>query len=114
MIINSFNLIDGINGLSGSTVVLISLTLGAWFYVADRMEMTILALSLAGATIGFLKYNFTPSRIFMGDTGSLFLGATCSVLIIQFCRNARQSACREIRISFCTGSGDRYYDPTAV
>lgn len=84
VIINSFNLIDGINGLSGSTVVLISLTLGAWFYVADRMEMTILALSLAGATIGFLKYNFTPSRIFMGDTGSLFLGATCSVLIIQF------------------------------
>ncbi len=84
VIINAFNLIDGINGLSGSTIVLISLTLGGWFYIVDRMELTILALSLAGATIGFLRYNFTPARIFMGDTGSLFLGATCSVLIIQF------------------------------
>ncbi|MCF8238532.1 MAG: undecaprenyl/decaprenyl-phosphate alpha-N-acetylglucosaminyl 1-phosphate transferase [Saprospiraceae bacterium] len=84
VIINAFNLIDGINGLSGSTTVLICATLGAWFYMVDRMELTILALSLAGATIGFLKYNFTPARIFMGDTGSLLLGASCSVLIIQF------------------------------
>ena len=84
VIINSLNLIDGINGLSASTVVLISTTLGLWFYMIDRIELTILALSLAGATIAFLKYNYTPARIFMGDTGSLFIGAVCSVLIIQF------------------------------
>ena len=84
VIINAINLIDGINGLSGSTVVLVSVTLGVWFYIVDRMELTILALSLAGATVAFLKYNFTPARIFMGDTGSLFLGTVCSILVIEF------------------------------
>ena len=84
VIINAFNLIDGINGLSGSIAVLISVTLGVWFYANDRMDLTILALSMAGATIAFLKYNFTPARIFMGDTGSLFLGTVSAILIITF------------------------------
>lgn len=84
VIINAFNLIDGINGLSGSIATLISLTLGSWFFFIDRIELAILAFALAGSTIAFLKYNVTPAKIFMGDTGALLIGSICSILAIQF------------------------------
>lgn len=84
VIINAFNLIDGINGLSGSIGTLISMTLGVWFLLIDRVELAIVAFSLAGAVIAFLKYNYTPAKIFMGDTGSLLIGLICSILTIKF------------------------------
>lgn len=84
VIINAFNLIDGINGLAGSLVVLISGTLGAWFFLVGRMEFAILSFATAGAVLAFLRYNYTPARIFMGDTGSLILGMVCAILIIKF------------------------------
>jgi UDP-N-acetylmuramyl pentapeptide phosphotransferase/UDP-N-acetylglucosamine-1-phosphate transferase len=84
VIINAFNLIDGINGLSGSIGTLISITLGTWFLLMERMDMAIIAYALAGAAIAFLKYNFTPAKIFMGDTGALIIGLTCSILVIEF------------------------------
>ena len=84
VIINAFNLIDGINGLSGSIGMLISVTFGYWFYLADRIELCIVAFALAGSILAFLKFNVTPARIFMGDTGSLLLGLVCSILAIEF------------------------------
>lgn len=84
VIINSFNLIDGINGLSGSIGTLICITFGTWFFLVDRIELAIVSFALAGATVAFLKYNFTPAQIFMGDTGSLFLGLIVSILVIEF------------------------------
>ena len=84
VIINAFNLIDGINGLSGSISTLISLTLGTWFFLTDQIALAIVAYSLAGAVVAFLKYNFTPAKIFMGDTGSLLVGLVCSILAIKF------------------------------
>ncbi len=84
VIINAFNLIDGINGLSGSIGVLISIVFGTWFYFIDHIELSVVAFSLAGATVAFLKYNITPAQIFMGDTGSLLLGLVSSILAIQF------------------------------
>lgn len=84
VIINAFNLIDGINGLSGSVAVLISLTLGTWFLLVDHIDLAIVAYALAGSVIAFLKYNFTPARIFMGDTGSLLIGLVCAILAIEF------------------------------
>jgi UDP-N-acetylmuramyl pentapeptide phosphotransferase/UDP-N-acetylglucosamine-1-phosphate transferase len=84
VIINSFNLIDGINGLSGSIGTLIALVLGTWFFLVDHLELAILAYALAGSTVAFLKFNFTPAKIFMGDTGSLLLGLVCSILTISF------------------------------
>ena len=81
---NAFNLIDGINGLSGSIGTLISVLLGSWFFLIDRLEIAIVAFSLAGALVAFLKYNVSPAKIFMGDTGSLLLGLVCSILAIQF------------------------------
>lgn len=84
IIINAFNLIDGINGLAGCIAILISLTFGLWFLLVDRMDMAMVAFSLIGATLAFLNYNFTPAKIFMGDTGSLLLGLICSILAIKF------------------------------
>lgn len=84
VIINAFNLIDGINGLSGSLATLISLSLGTWFFLIDRTELAIIAYSLAGACIAFLRYNITPARIFMGDTGSMLIGLISAILVIEF------------------------------
>lgn len=83
-IINSFNLIDGINALSGSVGILVSITFGTWFYMMDELALAIVAFSLAGSIVAFLRYNITPAKIFMGDTGSLLLGLVASILAIEF------------------------------
>ncbi len=84
VIINALNLIDGINGLSGSLTILIFGTLGAWFLFVKRYDLAIMALSAAGATAAFLKYNYSPAQIFMGDTGALLLGLIAAILTINF------------------------------
>ncbi len=84
LIINAFNLIDGINGLSASIGLIIALCFGTWFFLIDKMDLSIVAFALAGSIIAFLKYNFTPAKIFMGDTGSLIIGLVCAILTIQF------------------------------
>ncbi|MDH3649907.1 MAG: undecaprenyl/decaprenyl-phosphate alpha-N-acetylglucosaminyl 1-phosphate transferase [Saprospiraceae bacterium] len=84
VIINAFNLIDGINGLSGSISTLIALVLGAWFYLTGYVELAVVAFALSGSVIAFLKYNITPAKIFMGDTGALLLGIICAILTLKF------------------------------
>lgn len=84
VIVNAFNLIDGINGLAGSLGVLIAATLGCWFFLIDRVEFAIVAFATVGAVIAFLKYNFTPAKIFMGDTGSLLIGIISAILLVKF------------------------------
>ncbi len=83
VIINAFNLIDGINGLAGGIAILISATFGIWFLMVDRMDMAIIAFSTIGAVVAFLNYNL-QATIFMGDTGSLLLGLICSILALNF------------------------------
>ncbi len=89
VIINAFNLIDGINGLSASLGILISVVLGSWFYKIDRIDIAIVAFTLVGSSLAFLRYNITPAKIFMGDTGSLLLGLVCSILALQFIEQQR-------------------------
>ncbi|MCB0634922.1 MAG: undecaprenyl/decaprenyl-phosphate alpha-N-acetylglucosaminyl 1-phosphate transferase, partial [Lewinella sp.] len=84
VIVNAFNLIDGINGLAGSIGALIAGTLGTWFYLTGHIEYAIVAFTLVGSIVGFLKYNFSPAKIFMGDTGALLVGLVSAILIIQF------------------------------
>jgi len=84
VIINAFNLIDGINGLSGGLGTLICVVLGIWFLKVDSVEIAMVAFALAGSLVAFLRYNITPAKIFMGDTGSLLLGLVCSILTIKF------------------------------
>lgn len=84
VIINSMNLIDGINGLSSGIGLLFSLFFCYWFYSTGRTEIAIIAASLIGSLIAFLKFNVTPAKIFMGDTGSLMVGLIASILVISF------------------------------
>lgn len=81
---NSYNLIDGIDGLAGIISALIFAVLGIWFWMAEDYYLAILAGIFFGAIAGFLQYNWAPSRIFMGDTGTLPIGFTMSVLVIIF------------------------------
>lgn len=104
VIINALNLIDGINGLSGSLTVIITGTLGFWFLLIKRYDLAIMAMSAAGATAAFLKYNYTPATIFMGDTGALLLGLICSILAIEFIElNALLSQENPFRINAAPG-----------
>ena len=83
-IINSFNLIDGINGLAGCVGLLTCLVFGTFFFLVGAAAFAVVSFSLAGATLAFLRYNFTPAKIFMGYTGSLLLGTLCAILAISF------------------------------
>jgi UDP-N-acetylmuramyl pentapeptide phosphotransferase/UDP-N-acetylglucosamine-1-phosphate transferase len=83
LIINAFNLIDGINGLAASIGILISLVFGTWFFLIERVELAMIAFALTGALVAFLKYNLTPAAIFMGDTGSMLVGFVCTILAIK-------------------------------
>ena len=84
VITNSFNLIDGVDGLAGSLGLLTTLVFGTYFFYAGQLTYSVMAFALAGSTIGFLLYNFSPAKIFMGDTGSLLLGLINSILVIKF------------------------------
>jgi phospho-N-acetylmuramoyl-pentapeptide-transferase len=94
---NAVNLADGLDGLAGGTVIMSALTYGIFAYLAGNMkfsqylrlipvsgagELTVLLAALVGACLGFLWYNAYPAEIFMGDTGSLFLGGCIGLVAI--------------------------------
>jgi UDP-GlcNAc:undecaprenyl-phosphate/decaprenyl-phosphate GlcNAc-1-phosphate transferase len=84
VITNSFNLIDGLDGLAGTLSLLSLAFFGTWFYMVDAKPLAYLCIAFAGGVLGFLKFNWEPSRIFMGDTGALLLGFFFSVMAILF------------------------------
>jgi len=84
VITNYFNLIDGVDGLAGSLGLLTALVFGSYFLYAGQLLYAVMAFSLAGSLIGFLIYNFSPAKIFMGDTGSLLIGLLNSIMVIKF------------------------------
>ncbi|MFT6745759.1 MAG: UDP-GlcNAc:undecaprenyl-phosphate GlcNAc-1-phosphate transferase [Glaciecola sp.] len=84
VVMNGSNLIDGINWLSGGVGIVVSLAFGAFFLINGRHELAIISSSLIGGIIGFMWFNRTPAKIFMGDTGSLIIGLINGVLCIYF------------------------------
>ena len=84
-IINALNLIDGINGLASAISLLGAIFYTIWFYLIDQnLQHAILAAALAGALISFLRFNITPAKIFMGDTGSMVLGFLLAFFSVEF------------------------------
>ena len=73
-IINGVNLTDGIDGLASSVTLVVAVFLSVLGFTYANHDAALLGGVTVGATLGFLVYNFYPARIFMGDTGSLFLG----------------------------------------
>ncbi len=77
---NAMNIIDIMDGLAAGVATIAALTLAAANFMADRMPQAFLAIVLAGATAGFLRHNFHPARIYLGDAGSLFIGFMLAAL----------------------------------
>jgi len=83
VLVNAFNLIDGVDGLAGGIGLIASFVYGVWLYMAGDVATALLAMVLAGALAGFLVFNLHPARVFMGDSGSLIIGAIVSVLAMK-------------------------------
>ncbi len=84
VIINSFNLIDGINGLAGTIGTIICCTFGVWFFLVGEIPFGILSMVTAGSLLAFLRFNTKPAKTFMGDSGALVVGLVLGVLAIKF------------------------------
>ncbi|HKQ03888.1 MAG TPA: MraY family glycosyltransferase [Blastocatellia bacterium] len=82
LITNAFNLIDGIDGLAAGSALFSTLTVFVISLASSNSMVSILALALAGAILGFLRFNFNPATIFLGDSGSLFIGFMLSALAL--------------------------------
>ncbi|HKC66054.1 MAG TPA: MraY family glycosyltransferase [Pyrinomonadaceae bacterium] len=80
---NAFNLIDGVDGLAAGAGLFASLVVLVVSLMLNHPHVTVVALALSGALIGFLRYNFNPASIFLGDSGSLFIGFTLAALSLQ-------------------------------
>lgn len=72
--VNSVNLTDGIDGLASSVTLVVGIFFSVVAFITDHRILALIGAAIIGATAGFLMYNFYPARVFMGDTGSLFLG----------------------------------------
>jgi UDP-GlcNAc:undecaprenyl-phosphate GlcNAc-1-phosphate transferase len=81
-ITNTINLIDGLDGLAAGVSMIAGITLSIIAIQTNQYLGAVIILTLVGSTIGFLRYNFNPAKIFMGDSGSLFLGFTLAAISI--------------------------------
>ena len=94
---NAFNLIDGINWLAGLMSISAASFLAYWFTINGFQIESGIASTLIGSVAAFLIFNKTPSRIFMGDAGSLLLGFTISYLLIRFINLNHEAAILTVR-----------------
>jgi UDP-GlcNAc:undecaprenyl-phosphate/decaprenyl-phosphate GlcNAc-1-phosphate transferase len=86
-ITNAINLIDGLDGLAGGVSSIALISIAGMSLATGNPYVTIMALIVAASTVGFLFFNFHPAKIFMGDTGALFLGYIISVLSLLGYKN---------------------------
>lgn len=82
-ITNAVNLMDGLDGLAAGLATIASISLSIIAFINGQTVVALLLMSLAGGTLGFLPYNFNPARIFMGDTGSLFIGFILAAISVE-------------------------------
>ncbi|MBL7962938.1 MAG: undecaprenyl/decaprenyl-phosphate alpha-N-acetylglucosaminyl 1-phosphate transferase [Flavobacteriales bacterium] len=83
VLVNAFNLIDGVDGLAGGVGFISAMSFAAWLFLSGDVAMALLACVLGGALLGFLIFNTHPARVFMGDSGSLIVGAILCVLVLH-------------------------------
>lgn len=82
-ILNSVNLIDGLDGLAVGVSAIMSICVMVIVILLQAPAVAIMAAALAGACLGFIPYNFNPAKLFMGDTGSMFIGYTLAVMSVM-------------------------------
>ena len=85
-IVNAFNLIDGLDGLAAGLASISSICISIWILISGgNLPMVVLLFTFCAACLGFLVFNFSPARIFMGDTGSMFLGLFFALTSMDQC-----------------------------
>jgi len=89
--INSYNLIDGIDGLASSIAIISLLIYGILFFINQSYFFAAMAIGLSGSVFAFLFYNKSPAYIYMGDSGSLFLGLVLGILTLVFIQEPNSS-----------------------
>jgi len=82
-IVNSFNLLDNMDGLSAGIAAIVSGAIFLFAFLTGNLLLALPALILAGGLLGFLRYNFSPAKIFMGDCGSMFIGFMLATITLQ-------------------------------
>lgn len=100
VIINSINFIDGIDGLAAGIGIIACSVFGIFLYYYGEYVLSLLAFSLLSALLAFMRYNFSPAKIFMGDTGSLIVGFVLSILCIRFVEINKSATAAFITSSF--------------
>lgn len=80
---NAYNLIDGLDGLATGIALIALIAVSFAAGMLGRTEVLLVSIALSGALLGFLPYNFNPARIFLGDSGSLFIGFMLAVLSVH-------------------------------
>ncbi|MCU0444908.1 MAG: undecaprenyl/decaprenyl-phosphate alpha-N-acetylglucosaminyl 1-phosphate transferase [Microscillaceae bacterium] len=101
VIVNAFNLIDGINGLAGGIGLICAVVFAYLFYTLGKPNFTVLSMSLAGALLAFLYYNLrAKAKIFMGDTGSLIIGLAVALFCIRFIEVNRMDSDKLFKATF--------------
>jgi UDP-GlcNAc:undecaprenyl-phosphate GlcNAc-1-phosphate transferase len=80
---NAVNLIDGLDGLAAGTACIAASFIGYIAFQSDQFQAFWIAMAVVGACLGFLPFNFNPAKIFMGDTGSTFLGYMLAIISVQ-------------------------------
>ncbi len=88
--VNAFNLIDGLDGLASGLSAIAAAGMAGAFVLRHMPGDSLVMLGLLGACLGFLRYNFNPARVFLGDTGSMFLGFTLAAA--SLCTNSKNAA----------------------
>jgi len=93
LITNSFNLLDNMDGLCSGTVAIAAAMLGLVAMESSQWNLMIVLAALCGACLAFLRYNFSPATIFLGDGGSLFVGfvMACCTVMVTYYRASRPS-----------------------
>ena len=85
---NAFNLIDGLDGLAAGSALFSTMVVFVVALLSGSSLVALMTIALAGAILGFLRFNFNPATIFLGDCGSLFIGFMLSALALQGAQKA--------------------------
>ncbi len=91
VIVNAFNLIDGVDGLAGSVGIITASFFAFFELMSGEIYYALFGFSFAASLAAFLIYNYSPARIFMGDTGAMLIGVVNAILVIHFINTAENS-----------------------
>ncbi len=105
VVVNAFNLIDGVDGLAGSIGIITSSFFAFFALMSGEFYYALFGFCFAAALAAFLIYNYSPARIFMGDTGAMLIGVVNAILVIHFINTAENSRILPLLASPAMGFG---------